>query len=1182
MQSIVRRKALWLILLAIVITLVGALVAFAAPPPVPILDSATDTQVGGQVKLVWHSTATSTVTYYRVYYQKSGDTTKTQFNGDIAAPTNEATVTNLQNGQNYQFWVKAFNVDGESDFSNLLNATPSDQTDPVTSLNRYPSTPDGNNGWYKSIPGLSFSVLDGSLIQWTKYKWDGVPPDTTYTGGTIPAEEGSHTIYFHSADEYNNTETVKNYNLKVDNVVPVSTVTSSTSGSGWNSWYKNGDTLPETTITATDATSGVVSIFRAWTDTTATPSSWTETTFTAGSPREVTISASSLAEGTKYLWHKALDEAGNEETPSATQYKIDTVVPGAVPTPTVAAKANGDALVSWSSVDDTSSGIYGYNVWRSDPGTITGSSVVATVTSGTSWLDTETTNTNTYYYQVSAIDNAGNFGPAGGQAAVDVDDVPPTIDLTSTPVIQTPVTWLNTNYDITLTAADVGLGLQAQYYRWDSGSWTSNATSTVTLTSMEGSHTLSFYALDNVDNTSTPYPKTQQFLVDLTDPSSGNVFTPDPDGPNGSWVSTPTATITATDTPGGLANMASGVSGIWYRWDTATTMTLAGASVVATQPSTPGTRTITWYSVDNAGNREATQTATLVWDPTMPTITQTLIPTEPASGWYDLASVDVRNEATSSVGTTITSISYKWNDESTWTVAPGAVATVTASAEGSRTLSAYAIDENGKISVTRDKTVRIDRTDPVISDLLPSGSVAATRTPTIGATITDPLSGVNWSTLVMKLDGVTVTPSVNPTTGAVTYTPPGWLNQGEHTVYLEVHDNAGSTSNVASTTFAFNIDTSAPFNTSVVINGGASTTNDINVTLTLSAADVYTSVTEMAISNNGTDWSAWVPYATSSAATLTAGADGSRTMYAKFRDAAGNASDPVSDSIVLDTGAAAPTGLSALAGNAQVSLVWNAASDVSGVSGYQVWRGTSSGAETLLTTVGSPFFVDSLLANGTTYFYFVRTVDELGNVSGNSAEVSAKPQKPSSISIGASPSTINYGSSSTLSGEVVDNPGADVTVTIEKKDFGSAVWVVDQTTTTDGDGVYSATVSPTKQTNYRASWPGNSGTPATSGVIMVQVRSKVTIGRSRFLVRRGRRVRIFGAVLPNHAGETVIIQIRSRGVWRNWRTVLLNGASAYSFYWRPRYAGRFYFRAFKPAATGNVAGTSSYVGIRVL
>src|ERR1035437_8807315 len=86
--------------------------------------------------------------------------------------------------------------------------------------------------------------------------------------------------------------------------------------------------------------------------------------------------------------------------------------------------------------------------------------------------------------------------------------------------------------------------------------------------------------------------------------------------------------------------------------------------------------------------------------------------------------------------------------------------------------------------------------------------------------------------------------------------------------------------------------------------------------------------------------------------------------------------------------ATAPTGLTATAGSAQVSLSWNA---MTAATGYNVKRSTTSGGP--YTTVGSSTgatFTDTGAANGTLYYYVVSALNTAGE-SPNSTEASARP-----------------------------------------------------------------------------------------------------------------------------------------------------------------------------------------------
>ena len=77
----------------------------------------------------------------------------------------------------------------------------------------------------------------------------------------------------------------------------------------------------------------------------------------------------------------------------------------------------------------------------------------------------------------------------------------------------------------------------------------------------------------------------------------------------------------------------------------------------------------------------------------------------------------------------------------------------------------------------------------------------------------------------------------------------------------------------------------------------------------------------------------------------------------------------------------APTLNSATAGNGSVALSWSAPvrTAARAITGYKVYRGTSSGGETLLTTLGTvTSWTDTAVANGTTYYYQVSAVNAVG------------------------------------------------------------------------------------------------------------------------------------------------------------------------------------------------------------
>src|SRR5271157_5563071 len=89
----------------------------------------------------------------------------------------------------------------------------------------------------------------------------------------------------------------------------------------------------------------------------------------------------------------------------------------------------------------------------------------------------------------------------------------------------------------------------------------------------------------------------------------------------------------------------------------------------------------------------------------------------------------------------------------------------------------------------------------------------------------------------------------------------------------------------------------------------------------------------------------------------------------------------------------APTGLTATPASTQITLNWvkPASNGGSPITSYKVFQGTSSGGETLLTTLGNvTTYIVPGLTNGVTYYYKVAAVNAIGTGS-NSTEASGTP-----------------------------------------------------------------------------------------------------------------------------------------------------------------------------------------------
>ncbi|NCI49459.1 T9SS type A sorting domain-containing protein [Sediminibacterium roseum] len=101
------------------------------------------------------------------------------------------------------------------------------------------------------------------------------------------------------------------------------------------------------------------------------------------------------------------------------------------------------------------------------------------------------------------------------------------------------------------------------------------------------------------------------------------------------------------------------------------------------------------------------------------------------------------------------------------------------------------------------------------------------------------------------------------------------------------------------------------------------------------------------------------------------------------------------------TAPATPTGFSVAAGDQQNVVKWSANIDAD-LSGYNVYGGTTSSPNTLLTTVTSgTVFTHTGLTNGTTYYYRISAADDLGNESAKTSDASAVPKAAQTITFGA-------------------------------------------------------------------------------------------------------------------------------------------------------------------------------------
>lgn len=208
-------------------------------------------------------------------------------------------------------------------------------------------------------------------------------------------------------------------------------------------------------------------------------------------------------------------------------------------------------------------------------------------------------------------------------------------------------------------------------------------------------------------------------------------------------------------------------------------------------------------------------------------------------------------------------------------------------------------------SITELRLVVKERVAPVIAILSPSpGAYVSNSKQPVVFTVVDEAggSGINLSSLVVKLDGTAVASNTIATTAitngySVIHTPASAVGDGKHTVTVDVKDNDGNAASQKTTTFT--IDTVPPtLNLTSPADGVITATATINVSGTTN--DSASSPVIIKIKLNGADrGSVTVGTNGSFSKTITL-ATGSNTIEVTATDAAGQVSS-VTRTVTLDT-----------------------------------------------------------------------------------------------------------------------------------------------------------------------------------------------------------------------------------------------------------------------------------------
>ncbi|MFH1854629.1 MAG: hypothetical protein ABH815_04880 [Candidatus Omnitrophota bacterium] len=218
--------------------------------------------------------------------------------------------------------------------------------------------------------------------------------------------------------------------------------------------------------------------------------------------------------------------------------------------------------------------------------------------------------------------------------------------------------------------------------------------------------------------------------------------------------------------------------------------------------------------------------------------------------------------------------------------------------DGVRVFNLKAQNTAGNWTETANFEIWIDRGSPVVGNYSPSnGTIMATDAPTISISVSDDKSGVNPDGITMKINHASVQASYDQNIQSVIYVPSIPLSDGDNVVSFEVSDIVGN--KTSPLVWSFVVDTAAPTG-SIIINNQDSLTNSVYVSLTINAVDSNTGIKSMSVSNDGVfDTEPWESFSVKKDNWILPAISGTRKVYVKFKDNAGNTSEIFNDTIEL-------------------------------------------------------------------------------------------------------------------------------------------------------------------------------------------------------------------------------------------------------------------------------------------
>jgi hypothetical protein len=161
-------------------------------------------------------------------------------------------------------------------------------------------------------------------------------------------------------------------------------------------------------------------------------------------------------------------------------------------------------------------------------------------------------------------------------------------------------------------------------------------------------------------------------------------------------------------------------------------------------------------------------------------------------------------------------------------------------------------------------------------------------------------------------------------------------------------------------------------------------------------------------------------------------------------------------------------------------------------------------------------------------------------------------------------------------------PDPNVSVTLWGRTAHQRFRTIGLPVTTDSNGIYSFTVTPTFNTLYVVRTTNRPPAHRRTAKLFEGVRDVVSLTASSPTAVVGQTITFSGTVSPDKAGHPVYLQrLGADGFWHTAEIGTIRNDSTYSLPWRFGQLGTFQFRTRVPGGPRDVSGVSASVAVTV-